>query len=85
MIDSVKQMVESEDIILESKEIHYMEPARDDKLCGGFVGVIVRYDPNERRFLVHGTPFPGIDKMYFNSSVFQNCNVGDFWCIKVAK
>ena len=63
--------------------LKYREPKSKEELRGGYVGTIVRFDRNHRRFLVHGTPFPDHDKIYFSTDILQSSSVNDFWCMKV--
>ncbi len=59
------------------------ESKDETKIRGGYVGVIVKYEPEIRKFLVHGTPFPGRDKMLISADTIRNSCIGDIWCMKI--
>ncbi len=65
--------------------LKYSEQDKKDesKIRGGYVGVIIKYEPEIRQFLVHGTPYPGRDKMFVSSETIRSTSIGDIWCIKI--
>lgn len=66
--------------------LKYSEQEKKDesKIRGGYVGIIIKYEPEIRQFLVHGTPYPGRDKMFVSSDTIRSPSIGDIWCIKIS-